>query len=217
MPAPSTLFLAVREESFIPPAPTHPLTNPNPNKRYTQRLTEHLLSQDVPALISRGVLAHLAQSAVQGLGPKNSEALREVGGTGWWVACGVMVVQWRRRSTPIIDDRWSPCTRAHTRAHTGGVPRAGEGPRQRPGLRGRGACIQSVSHTDTDSLVCRPSSSPSPQHTPIHQPTLRLCKPLRTRQDYTLRTQLFEVLRDEGAFKEAATVLAGLNLDSVSR
>ena len=29
--------------------------------------------------------------------------------------------------------------------------------------------------------------------------------------------QLFEVLRNEGSFKEAAQVLAGLNLDSVSR
>jgi hypothetical protein len=45
-----------------------------------------LLSQEVPALISRGVLAHLAQSVVQGLAEGNPEALREVraeGAMGW--------------------------------------------------------------------------------------------------------------------------------------
>lgn len=31
----------------------------------------------MPALISRGVLAHLAQTAVQGLAERNPEALRE--------------------------------------------------------------------------------------------------------------------------------------------
>ena len=36
-------------------------------------------------------------------------------------------------------------------------------------------------------------------------------------QEYTIREHLFEVLKKDGCYKEAATALDGLNLDSVSR
>jgi len=59
--------------AVLSPGIDHSSIPPNP-----QRLTEHLLSQEVPALISRGVLAHLAQAVVDGFGQRNAEALREV-------------------------------------------------------------------------------------------------------------------------------------------
>jgi hypothetical protein len=105
--------------------------------------------------------------------------------------------------------------------HAGGVPRAGEGPLQCPGLRGRGAsmcmCIIACAYVRACAYckTCNRHRRRGIRFT-AHAGSPQTLNEIRL-QDYTLRTQLFEVLRGEGSYKEAATVLAGLNLDSVSR